>query len=191
MSDHWYTSMDPTVIEALRNRDHDWETFRNLIHDAKTHYGIRFGHTRNPFTGDLDCVCTVGHSELLPGRWTKPGRDGASRPYQTNMEGRALLATLGFPHHPIPGLPDTTRIQNFEGIITRWIQPFLDAEGRAWTLIPEGDPQPDGRTVDTSLWAECEEWEYLRARNETESSGQRPTETTTPNDRKEKESWTS
>lgn len=170
MSDHWYTSIDPTVTGAIRGRDHDWEAFRRRVRAARARYGVGFAHARNPFTGDLDCVGVLGRSDRLPGRWTTPDRNNRSRPYTANLEGRALLDSLGFPWHPTPGLPDAASIQSFDGIVTRWTRPFLDPDGRAWALIPDG--RPTGRkNADGRVWTECEEWEYVRARNETESAG--------------------
>lgn len=153
----WWTSDDTRVLAAIQHNEDTYQRFTARWRRVEHAYQVRLVGSRNPFTGGIDADHVDGDTGTLPGRWRKDGR-----PSRNNPEGRALLTGLTWTPTPTPGLPVVTETQTLEHAYS-YLTTVAAYRGRAWAAVGPCDGEPP---VDRTLWTPCEEWEYVKARDD-------------------------
>lgn len=152
----WWTSDDPRVLAVIQHNDVSYRKFAEQWKRVEHAYQVRLVGSRSPFTGGVDADHADGDTSALPGRWRKDGR-----PFRNNRKGCALLAGLTWTPEPTPGLPVVTETQTLaHGYV--YLTTAVEYRGRAWATVGPSDDTPP---VDRTLWTPCEEWEYVKARD--------------------------
>lgn len=151
----YYQTTASQVIVACQRNDTTWNDFMSHGRQIQEQYGVTLLHSRNPFTGALNCAGVSGDIGTLPGEWTKQDRHGRCRPYRNNVIGQQILDSSHWEPTPIPGLPSMVEIPTEEGYRILPIVTFT-VNGVAYARIPDGDPTRYGGPVDMSTWEVCE-----------------------------------
>lgn len=147
----YFKTIDPQVIAACQHNDKTWEDFMTQGRRIQEQYGVKLLHTRNPFTGGLDCAGVSGDTGTLPGEWTKPDQHGRRRPYRNNLIGRQILDSSHWEPTEIPGMPSMVEIPTEGGCRILPVVTFAVYDA-AYASVPDGDPTHYGGPVDVSIW---------------------------------------
>lgn len=161
----YYRTADPQVIAACRRNDMTWNDFMNHGRRVQEQYGVILLHTRNPFTGGLDCAGVSGDTGTLPGRWTKPDRHGRRRPYRNNLIGRRILDSSHWEPTGIPGMPSMVEIPYGNGCRILPVAAFAVYDA-AYARVPDGDPTRYGGPIRMDVWEACERAAFDAAKAE-------------------------